>query len=245
MKKLSLVFLTMIFLMPSAKAINPSAKGNKETVVTDNWYSMQVRQTPWGYYHEVILIKDGKYFYRYDMKKKENNQFYEENLGAIAKDDLTPVAFNLNKKGPNLQESYNATYETKDSVGIFSVTLKGSRFKTSKRHVAKNTILEAFFPVWISKHWNDISNGFRATLPIFTEEPESGEYMVKQAKLQYKGERTVDQITCKDIEVEFDGRRSKWCFQNSTLVEMTIPGNDIVVKKTSSEAAAKKMLPET
>ena len=220
----------------------PSKRGGEE-VLTDNWYVMQAGSTAWGYFHEVILRRDGRLFYRYDMVKREGGQEFKENLGAVAEEDLTPVAFNLNKSGGGVLESYSGTYERQKDVGVFTVQLRGSREKNSKRHVRLGTILEAFFPVWIKRHWDVLKPGYRGSVPIFTEDAESGEYQVKTAQVEYTGERKNPAPGCKEVRVNYDNRVSAWCVEpGGALRDMVIGDKEVIVKQAGSESEAKSAL---
>ncbi len=237
---------TLTFGVPDAIAARkPTLKTSKspgEIVLNDAWYVMQAGSTGWGYFHEVIVKRDGKYFYRYDMTKKENDRLYQENLGAVAQEDLIPVAFNLNKSGEGVAEAYSGTFMDKGDTGIFSVQVSGARAKSFKRHVRRETIMEAYFPVWIHLNWERIRKDFRASIPIFTEDPQNAEYQVRTAKLEWKGERPGSPA-CKEINVDFDGRRSVWCVEQSgSLVSMIIGDNEVMVKRVKSEQEAKKAL---
>jgi hypothetical protein len=216
--------------------------GKAEHVMNDGWYVMQAGSTGWGYFHEVIVAKEGKIFYRYDMTKRENDHLYQENLGAVAAEDLTPVAFNLNKSGQEVAESYSGSYQDKGDSGMFSVQVSGAREKSFKRYVRKETIMEAYFPIWIHKNWDRIKKDFRGSVPIFTEDPQNAEYQVRTAKLEWKGDR-LGATPCKELNVEFDGRRSVWCVEKSgALVTMVIGDNEVIVRRVASEKEAKKAL---
>lgn len=233
----------MAFSLGARKNNPPAAAKANEEVLADHWYVMQAGSTAWGYFHEVILRRENRLFYRYDMVKREGQREYRENLGAVAEDDLTPVAFNLNKSGGDVQESYSGTYEGRKDIGVFSVSLKGSRVKNSKRHVRLGTILEAFFPVWLQRHWDDLKPGYRGSVPIFTEDADSGEYQVKTARLEYTGERKSPAPGCKEVKVEYDSRASAWCVDRSgALVDMVIGKNEITVRRVAGEKEAKSAL---
>jgi hypothetical protein len=79
-------------------------------------------------------------------------------------------------------------------------------------------------------------------VPIFTEDPQNAEYQVRTAKIEWKGER-MGTPACKEVNVEFDGRKSVWCVErNGALVTMVIGDNEVIVKRAKSEQEAKKAL---
>src|SRR5688500_1422675 len=96
------------------------AKTDSE-VINDSWYTMQAGSTPWGYFRETIEKRGTRYSYRYAMTKVERGNVYQENIGALAEEDLTPVAFNLNKSGGGILETVNATYSGAKNGGVFSI----------------------------------------------------------------------------------------------------------------------------
>ena len=211
--------------------------------LNDSWYVMQAGSSPWGYFHEVIQFNDGRYFYRYDMTKRENAAVYNENIGAVAEQNLTPVAFNLNKSGGDTSQSYSGTYKLGDNAGVFTVQYKGAIEKTYKRNVAKNTILEVFFPVWIKDHWNELKPGYRSSISIFTEDPETTDYRSKTARFEISKERSAGSQACKEIKVELDNRKSVWCVtKNAALVDMIVGNNEVQVRRVENEKAAKSFL---
>ena len=206
--------------------------------LNDAWYTMQAGAAPWGYFHEVIIKKDGKYFYRYEMTKRENEKIYSENIGAVAEEDLTPVAFNLNKSGEGLMQSFSGTYEKTGASGIFTMTYKGASEKSFQRHVEKSTILEVFFPVWVHQHWAQLKSGYRGSLTILAEDPEVNEYRPKTIRMQFVKERPG---LCKDLRVEMDNRPTSWCLTSSgSTVDMVVGQNEVQVKRLPDGAGAEQ-----
>lgn len=237
-------FLTLSVLLLEPSFIDSSyANDDGEKNLTDYWFVMSVGKTPWGYFHERFSEKDDRLFYRYEMTKKENGKIYQESLGAIATKSLVPVAFNLNKKGEEVLESYSGSYQDQGDVGLFTVQLTGMRQKNLKRHVRKGVILEAFFPMWVKKNWDRIKKGFRDNVSIFTEDADSGEYQVKTATLDFLSDEKISNAACKKIKVAFDNRKSEWCIaQDGGLVEMTMKEADLIVRRTTDAQAAKSHL---
>src|SRR5690349_5599739 len=54
---------------PASPTKSKSATSNG--IINDSWYTMQAGSTPWGYFHEIIEGRDGRYSYRYNMTKVE------------------------------------------------------------------------------------------------------------------------------------------------------------------------------
>ncbi len=240
MKNLFIVLSLFVLLSPS---VHSKEKSEAELKLTDHWFTMKIGKTPWGYFRESVTKKDGQFFYRYEMSKKENGKLYQESLGAISKDNMEPVAFNLNKQGQNISESYSGTYKDQGEVGQFSVELTGSRTKTMQRHVRKGVILEAFLTVWFHKNWDSLKPGFRQSISVFAEDADSGEYQVKSAQIEFAKERKDGNTPCKEMKVAFDTRKSIWCVdKNAGLVDMTMPDVNLVVKRARDEAEAKAFL---
>lgn len=232
---LSLIFIASILNLPQAIA--------GDTTLNDAWYTMQSGSTPWGYYHEVIQLNKGRYFYRYDMTKNEGGHLYSENIGGVAEEDLTPVAFNLNKGGDGAAQSFNGTYKAQDGGGVFNVIFKGSVERTLTRHVGKGVILEVFFPVWLHKHFEELKSGFRSSVTIFTESPDTADYVTKVARFQFVEERKAGKDSCKAIKVELDSKISTWCVTKSgALVDMVVGNNEVLVKRVASQSDAKAFL---
>ncbi len=220
--------------------IKETKSGDSETL-NNSWYVMQAGSTPWGYYHEAIEKKKDIYVYRYEMTKIEKGVEYLENLGAIAKHDLTPVAFNLSKAGPNGTEITDGTFTKSETGGLFNITSTGTKNGNYKRNVAKDTILEAFFPIYLTLNASKFKTGQSSSVKILSENPESGEFGAKTAKFTIKGRDEKNQ--CTNIETELDDIRSKWCLTESgALIHMEINDHQIYVKKVSGEGEAKSFL---
>lgn len=219
------------------------AKTSDATVLNDSWYTMQAGSAPWGIFHEVIEQKKGRFYYKYEMTKKDGDGTATENIGAIAEGDLTPVAFNLNKSGGDLQQGFDGTYEKGTDAGVFTVKFRGSIEKTFKRTVSKDTILEVFFPVWIRQHWAQLGKGSKGSLPIFTEEPNTSEYHARPVQYVVGIDRPAGKGGCREFKVELDGKPALWCITSSgALVDMVIGSNEVIVKRVPQESAARAFL---
>lgn len=221
-------------------------------VANDAWYTITASGSPWGYFHEVIEQNDKGFSYRYEMVKKELGKVLKENVGAIAKDDLTPIAFNVTKSGDDaVEESYDGAYQSGASAGTIHIKAKFGKngtVKTLKRYLSAGTILEVFFPVYVAKNWKTLTKGKELKLPILMEDPELHDYKTKTAEIKILGERTVKPSdVCKELRIELDGRQSIWCVnQRAVMVDFAILNNtgkpEVSVRKIASEREAKTFL---
>jgi len=231
-------FCALALVSVTALAKGPSGAA---TVLNDAWYVMQAGNLPWGYFHEKIEQRDGRYSYRYEMYKQEKGKIYQENIGAIAESDLTPVAFNLNKAGEGATEMINAAY-TKDKVsGILNIEVKGARLAQLKRHIPPGTIFEVFFPVWIKQHWGELTPGKKGRVQVFTEDAPNRDFISKPAYYEVKGTNTAEK--CLELQVELAGIKADWCItSNGELVTLEVPRRQVSVRKVANEKAAKAFL---
>lgn len=225
---------------PKHKKPKAEPKQSSVTVINDSWYTMQAGSTPFGIFHEVLEQRDGKYSYRYSMTKYERagEPFYE-NIGALAAADLTPIAFNLNKSGAGAVETTNATFMQGDSSGVFNIEVQGARADRFKRHVAKNTILDVFFPIWLRNNWSKFRPGYRGWVQTFAEDPASRDFRPRQVRFEVKGRDS--ELDCTRLTVTMDPVKADWCMTSEgVLIELKVGGYH--VRKASSEAEAQAFI---
>ncbi len=245
------VFTTLILATAAQASPVTSAKVKKSSaapiakdagaspVINDSWYTMQAGSTPFGYFHEIIELRNGRYSYRYAMVKVENNNVYEENIGALAQTDLTPIAFNLNKSGSGATESTNATYVANNGNASFKIEVSGAKATTFSRGCPKNTILDVFFPIWIRDNWSKIKPGYRGWVNTFAEDPEHFDFRSRMVRFEVKGRDP--QLDCVKIFVQMDTVKGDWCMSSSGVLEDLKVGS-YHVRRTSSEEEAKQFL---
>lgn len=223
------------------KAPPAAEKPAKGEILNDAWYTMQSGSSPWGYFHEIIEKRDGRYLYRYEMTKREKAVLFQESLGAVAEENLTPVAFNLTKAGENATEIVNGTYSKDKTSGLMSIDVKGGRVATLKRHISEGTILEVFFPVWLAQRWDKLKPGYRGRVQVFTEDPARDEFISRPVSFTVKGPDAKD--GCTEFNIEMENTRSLWCMTPAgALVRMDINGRQAQVRRVSSEQQAKAFL---
>ncbi|MBI2606603.1 MAG: hypothetical protein HYW49_11055 [Deltaproteobacteria bacterium] len=222
-------------------AAAPEEKSAKSQILNDAWYTMQSGSSPWGYFHEIIEKRDGRYLYRYEMTKREKAVLFQESLGAVAEENLTPVAFNLTKAGENATEIVNGTYAREKTSGVMNIDVKGARVAALKRHIADGTILEVFFPVWLVQRWDKLKPGYRGRVRVFTEDPARDEFIARPVSFTVKGPDAKD--GCTEINIEMENTRSLWCMTSAgSLVRMDINGRQAQIRRASSEQEAKAFL---
>ncbi len=238
-----LIYSSIFFNLVSMYGWCETKKANQKETLNDSWYTMQSGDSPWGYYHEIIEKKDGKYFYRYEMKKRDNSFIYQENMGAACLEDLTPVTFNLAKAGEGATEMINGIYSKEKSSGVMTVDIKGNRSHSLKRHLTEGTILEVFFPVYLSKNWNKTKQGQWNSVKVFAEDGADNEFVSKLAK--YKLVEQNKKLNCNVYLIDLDNLKSEWCInEKGSLIQMKIEKANVFVKKVESENQAKSFLDE-
>ena len=226
----------------TAKKNQPVAKGTANTaVINDSWYTMQAGNTPFGYFHEIIELRNGRYSYRYAMTKVENNNVYEENIGALSEPDLTPIAFNLNKAGASTTESTNATYNAGNGGGSasFKIEVTGAKAATFSRGCPKNTILDVFFPIWIRDNWSKMKPGYHGWVNTFAEDPEHFDFRSRMVRFEVKARDPV--LDCVKIFVQMDTVKGDWCMKSDGVLEDLKVGG-YHVRRTSGEEEAKSFM---
>lgn len=224
----------------NAKPAAPSPTATAgPTVLSDGWYTMQAGSTPFGYFHEIIENRDGRYSYRYALTKHENNNVYEENIGALAEADLTPIAFNLNKKGAGATESTNATFIKNKFGGEFKVEISGAKAASFKRGCPAKTILDVFFPVWLKENWSKLKPGYRGWVNTFAEDPERHDFRARMVRFEVK--KQDHELGCLLIRVEMETVRGDWCMSpGGALVDLKV--GSYHVRRVGSEAEAKAFM---
>jgi len=231
-------YISMLFTV--AGLLNAEAK-TTANFINDSWYTMQAGNTPYGYFHETIELKDQKYNYRYALKKFEGTNIYEENIGALAKEDLTPIALNLNKSGGNTLESTNITYSPSSGGGIFHIEMTGSTATKFDRHVNKDIILDVFFPIWITKNWDKLKPNYRGWVKTFGEDPTAYDSPFKSQTTRFQVVQMNTQKRCLEINVETESLTSKWCLDQKGILQELSTGR-FRVKRVSGEAEAKSFV---
>ncbi|MEW6057419.1 MAG: hypothetical protein AB1540_12475 [Bdellovibrionota bacterium] len=226
---------------PEAKtAPAPSpASAQKDEVLNNSWYTMQAGSTPWGYLHEVIEKKGNRYYYRYAMTKVEGKNAYQETIGAIAEEDLTPVAFNLVKAGVGATEVIDGTYTKSASGGTMRMKISGARSAEMPLFLSKQTILDVFVPVWMKHNWSKLKPNARGQIRTLGEDPHQGRFLVRTMNYKVIGNDSENQ--CLEIHFETQDFSANWCMTaQGALVRLTT-GNHRV-QRVESEAKAKKFL---
>ncbi len=225
----------------SAPAGEATPSKSTASVLSDSWYTMQAGSTPWGYYHEIIEKKNDRYYYRYEMTKKENGKTYLENIGAVSEADLTPVAFNLTKAGETGTEIINGTYTKTANAGQMNVDISGARLLNIKKPIAKNVILEVFLPVWLLQNSAKFKPGFRTRVSLFTEDTREGDFKVSSAEISVRGRNAEED--CAEFDIEHENQKTLWCVNaNGALVFMDVNNHQAMVRRVKSEAEAKAIL---
>lgn len=210
-------------------------------VLHDAWYTMQAGSTAWGYYHEFFELRDNKYFYRYEMTKREANYTYHENLGALSQLDLTPVTFNLKKSGNTATEIINGNYVTAKHGGNMKIDIDGSRKKTLTRSIPKGGMLDSFFPLWIKQHWLELKPGKKITLQLFGEDAGYADFKTHSTRLEVKKMDTNE--NCLLMEVYFHGLKYLWCASSDgMLVYLNIGNRMVTVKRVKGEKEARAFI---
>jgi hypothetical protein len=230
----------IIALSLSAAAKGPAKSPAKDSkIINDAWYTMQAGNTPSGFFHEVIEEQGDKLSYRYSMTRVDGKVLYQENIGALAKADLTPVAFNLNKSGSGATETTNATYSWDKVGGMMSIEVQGSRVTSFRRHLAPYTILDVFFPVWLTRNWSKLRPGYKGWIPTFAEDPEKRDFRSRNVKFEVKG---VDhELGCLRLHVELEDLAQEWCqTEKGSLVDLVV--GRFHVRKVSGESEAKAFM---
>lgn len=228
----------MHMLLSLALAFPLAIAGSTRTI-NDSWYTMQAGSTPFGYFHEIIEQRDDRYSYRYTLTRAEGDDVYQENIGALAQLDLTPIAFNLNKAGRGATESINATYASSNEAGKFKIDISGARSSTETRLCPKNAILDVFFPLWLQKNWSKLKPGYRGWLQTFAEDPEHFEFRARTVRFEVKSPDKAK--NCLGLKIEIDSVRGEWCMrENGVLIEMKV--GDYHIKRVESEAKAKSFV---
>ncbi|MBI3543188.1 MAG: hypothetical protein HY075_07940 [Deltaproteobacteria bacterium] len=220
------------------KVTPPAPQDAKQVVLNDSWYTMQAGSTPFGYFHEVIEQRGENFSYRYAMRKIENTSLYEENIGAVARLDLTPIAFNLNKVGTGATETTDATYAPgPNGSGNFSIKISGAKVASFKRGCPKNTILDVFFPLHLSKIWDKLKPGYKGWLSTFAEDPEHADFRARTVHYEVKGKDAAN--SCLNVHVEMDNVRGDWCMTpEGKLVDLKVGSYHVRKVKDEAEARA-------
>ena len=215
--------------------------------IQKNWYILKANQKKLGYYHETVEQRDGKLYFRYRLKKFESGSVYTENYGAIAQHDLTPITFNLTKSAQAALDITDASFRIENNNGVFDIRVSGARNTTITRQVSKETILDVFFPLWISKNWTTLENKRPATVRTFIEDQDTSSYRTQQVMVRMQ--ELNPNLNCTNFAVEIDGRvRGTWCMQrNGVLVEFVIVNSanrsTFTVQRVPSESVARQGLP--
>lgn len=235
--KISVLVLSLA-LSVGAFAKEPAKASSGPRTLNDSWYTMQAGSTPFGFFHEIIEERDGRYSYRYSLTKYEKNDVFQENIGALANTDLSPIAFNLNKSGGGATETTNATFiPGKNGGGQFAIEVQGARTDSFKRAVTKNTILDVFFPLWLRDNWSKLKPGFRGYVQTFAEDPDRRDFRSRPVRFEVKGRDSEND--CLKLKVEMEVVRGDWCMSEAgVLIDLKVGSYHIKRVKNEDEAKA-------
>ncbi len=235
MKLLTWAALGVVVLVQPAIASNGSNP-------LEGWYTMTSAGKPWGYYHERMETKDARYQYRYEMVRTEGpDRDYEENVGAVAELDLTPVAWNLNKAQDSGVETINGSLKKGQSAHTMMISINGARKMSFSRSFPKQAILEVFFPLWFSKNIGLVKKKPRGSILLFSEVPNTGDFSARPAAYTYKRKRA--DADCHEIEILADNVTSVWCITDAGATHsISFDGGKVTVKKVAGQAEAKAWL---
>lgn len=233
--------LCLFASLPGAQAKTQAhAKTQAPEVINDSWYTMQAGSTPFGIFHERIELRDGRFSYKYSLTRYEERgtgyAAYQENIGALAERDLTPVTFNLNKSGSGATETTNGTYAATKYGGVFRLEVQGARTDHLERNVSKGTILDVFFPIYLRQNWSKLKPGAKGWLKTFAEDPDQQTFRVRNVSYQVKG--LVAEDGCLNVHIEMDNVRGDWCLtQEGVLVDLKV--GSYHVRRAGSEQEAR------
>lgn len=243
MKALLAYFLIGTFFgtLSTASAMPPAQKRltlpNITAKVSDAWYTMQAGSVPFGIYHEIIEERNGQYSYKYSLTRYEGDGEYQENIGALCKSDLTPIAFNLNKSGGGATETTDATYFVdKNGYGGFKIKVQGARTDGFERRIEKGTILDVFLPIWLTREWGKLKPGYRGWVNTFAEDPEQHDFRRRVVKFEVKG--TDPGLGCLKLKIDMENIHADWCMtERGVLLDLRV--GHYHIRKASDEKTAR------
>lgn len=229
------MFALLIIALASQAGVALAAEAGVE-VISNSWYTMQAGSTPYGYFHEIIEKKKDRYSYRSEMNKRDGVEDFNEVVGALAEEDLTPIAINIAKSGKGATEIANGTFSKRASGGIMNIEISGRKAAKFKRTISKGTILDVFFPVWVRNNWQKLKPGSRGYTYAFTEDPERLDFMQKILSYQVVGMNTSED--CLTLKIDLPPTKAEWCINRKGQI-VTLSTSGVFVRKVKDEAEAK------
>ena len=228
---------SLFLLLVLSSALTPATAADPQaTVINDSWYTMQAGKAPWGYFHELIEKRGDRYSYRVVITKREGVNLFQESIGTLATEDLTPVSFNIVKSGLGATEIADGTFDPK---GVMKIKIQGAKNAAFSRAVSKGIIFDMFLPVWFAKNWEKLKVGAKGWTHIFTEDPDKQDFMQKTAYYEVIGNDTTN--NCLKIKIKADPVKHTWCLTKQGQI-ITIESGTIKAKRVKSEQEAKAFL---
>lgn len=231
------MFALLALFLATATAPAPAQAAEKGVeTISNTWYTMQAGSTPYGYFHEIIEKKKDRYSYRSEMLKLDGIAEFNEVVGALAEEDLTPVAFNIAKSGKGATEIANGTFSKRPSGGILNIEITGRKAAKFKRTISKGAILDVFFPVWVRKNWEKLKAGSKGYVYAFTEDPERLDFMQKTLTYKVVGMNTSE--GCLNLKIDLPPTKADWCINREGQI-ISLSTSGVTVRKVKGEAEAK------
>lgn len=219
----------------------------KETgkVLWDSWYTIKVYDNiPFSYYNERVEDRGDQLHFQQKMWKKEKDSVIEEHIGLFSKnnDELTPVLFNFfRSNGPGSELIIDGTLNEKNALHL--KLRESTNIKTWNKQLPKDTFLATFFPVWISKHWNQFKIGKKINFKAIVEDSFQNDYPISPGWVKLEKEDKFSKANkAKKFTVRFRDASSTWWVKPSgQMLQMEMPEQSALVE-ISTEDKAKEFL---
>jgi hypothetical protein len=234
---LTLLF-AMNFLSNPARAASADSAGK---VIWDHWYTVTVRNIPYEYYSEKVVLKDGNIHFFNDVWKKEEGFLNQEQLGAFSNSDvdLTPLFYN-----------YRATYRSNEvtidgnvhdgKTLVVKVKKGGEALPTITKSISPKTFLSLFFPLWLGKQLQTAKENVTISFSTILEDNVDDGFDSTSGRVRLeKADEFAKSSKTKKVAVDYkDDSRSYWWVDDlGSAVKIEMPDKGTVVLRTTKEKA--------
>jgi hypothetical protein len=239
---------TLILLLLVTTA---NAKTSTDKKIWDYWYTVKIgKSTPYGYYHELVEEKQGRYSFQNQYWKSEEGLINEEQSGVFCLNDdlLTPLFYNFRKTHKKTETIFDGNIVDGKSMSV-RIKEGGKEFPLVQRSLQKGAIFSIDFPLYLKQKVKSLKLGQRVSYIAIVEDdikggfaPISGNILLKEADEFAKSSKTTL------IHVMFYERTSSWYLDKDGIAvridfPSTTPSQKVTAERVSEKVAKAFLTP--
>jgi hypothetical protein len=211
--------------------------------VFEKWYGVYSSdQKPFGTYRDRVERRGGKIYFTNSYWRREEGSLLEEQLVAIAEEDLTPDFFNLTRIFRKHTKKIDGKIDrSTQGLQLQVKILEGSNPKPAiRRSLPDSTIFSSHFPLWISKKWKELKVGKPLSFQTLMEDQASPNFAPVSGRAVWE----LDQIEktpnpeLRTFRIQYQDRKILWRLKaTGETVRIEMPESGILVVPVSIQEA--------